>query len=168
MRFSCAARTDTGIVRSGNEDNYLMLADRGVFVVADGMGGHAAGEVASEMAVRRRLYSRFEVRIEGHRLRATVWGERTDTARHQPAVEVKGATYTNLSVRFDPSGEWIAENTGVAPDVEVELDPKAVREGHDPQLERAVSLAMEELKKHPPAAPNRPPYPDYQHPESRR
>lgn len=51
MRFSCAARTDVGIVRSGNEDNYLMLDDRGVFIVADGMGGHAAGEVASEMAV---------------------------------------------------------------------------------------------------------------------
>jgi protein phosphatase len=51
VRFSCAARTDVGIVRSGNEDNYLMLDDRGVFIVADGMGGHAAGEVASEMAV---------------------------------------------------------------------------------------------------------------------
>ena len=53
---------------------------------------------------------------------------------------------------------------GVAPDVEVELDPKSVAAGHDPQLERAVSIALSQLEKNPPPAPRRPAYPDYQRP----
>jgi tricorn protease len=79
-----------------------------------------------------------------------------------PAL-MDGGTVTAPNVRiFSPSGEWIAENTGVVPDVEVELDPRAVSSGHDPQLERAVSIALEKLKQNPPAEPHQPPYPDYQ------
>ena len=62
-----------------------------------------------EIGTRRMLFSRFTIRIEGRRLVATAWGERTDVTRHQPAVEVKGATYTNLSVRQEPSGVWVTQ-----------------------------------------------------------
>ncbi len=61
-----------------------------------------------EMATRRMLFARFAVAIEDGRLAATVWGEELDAARHRPAVEVKGATYTALSVRRE-GGRWIAE-----------------------------------------------------------
>ncbi len=62
-----------------------------------------------EMAVRHYLFSRFEVAIGGGRLDATAWGEPVDVARHRPAVEVKGATYTELAVRRLPDGRWLAQ-----------------------------------------------------------
>jgi tricorn protease len=58
-------------------------------------------------------------------------------------------------------GDWEVENVGISPDVEVELDPKLVRAGHDPQLERAVQVALEELAKSPLPVHKRPPYPNY-------
>ena len=63
MQLAVGARSDVGMVRSGNEDNFFAESDdvRGIFVVADGMGGHAAGEVASEMAVQ--IVSRYLVPI---------------------------------------------------------------------------------------------------------
>ena len=65
--------------------------------------------IVYEIATRKMLFGRFDVRIEGRRLTAVAWGERIEGARHQPAVEVKGATYTALSVGQDPGGAWIAQ-----------------------------------------------------------
>ena len=62
---------------------------------------------------------------------------------------------------FNPQGQWDVENHGVPPDYEVDMEPKPVSEGHDPQLEKAVSLALEELAKHPAAEPHKPEYPNY-------
>ncbi len=61
-----------------------------------------------EMATRRMLFSRFAVRLAGTRLSAEARGERVDAARHQPAVEVKGATYTTLHVAREDGG-WVAQ-----------------------------------------------------------
>jgi tRNA nucleotidyltransferase (CCA-adding enzyme) len=62
-----------------------------------------------EMAVRSMVFSRFEVRIEGGRLEGSAWGEPVDVARHQPAVELKGATLTALSVAGPPGEGWLAQ-----------------------------------------------------------
>lgn len=62
-----------------------------------------------EMAARHMLFSRFEVSLEGQRLNATAWGEPIDLERHQPAVEIKGATYTELNVSRNESGLWLAQ-----------------------------------------------------------
>ncbi len=62
---------------------------------------------------------------------------------------------------YGTKGQWEVENHGVAPDVVVEQDPALVRAGHDPQLEKAVALAVEALEKSPPPKLVRPPFPDY-------
>jgi tricorn protease len=62
---------------------------------------------------------------------------------------------------FNPQGQWDVENHGVQPDYEVDVDPKLVREGHDPQLEKAVSLALDELAKHRAPTQYKPECPNY-------
>jgi tricorn protease len=62
---------------------------------------------------------------------------------------------------YGTKGEWEVENHGISPDIEVVLDPKLVREGHDPQLERAVEVVLDLLKKNPLPSYPKPPYPDY-------
>jgi tricorn protease len=52
-------------------------------------------------------------------------------------------------VAYNLDGSWDVQNHGVSPDYEVEMNPKLVREGHDPQLEKAVEVVLAQLKKDP-------------------
>ena len=61
-----------------------------------------------EMAVKGLLFHHFEVHIDGEKLDAVALGERTDRLKHQPTVEVKGATYTELYVA-QKGDHWIAQ-----------------------------------------------------------
>jgi len=62
-----------------------------------------------EMDTRKMLFSQFEVHIDRDKLTAIAWGQKTNVSKHQPAVEVKAATYQDLRVRQDESGTWIAQ-----------------------------------------------------------
>ena len=64
----------------------------------------------------------------------------------------------NLAIWIPEEG-WIIENEGVPPDIEVEQTPADVIAGRDPQLEKAIQVVMDELKKNPPAKAKRPAYP---------
>ncbi|MBL8177568.1 MAG: PD40 domain-containing protein [Bryobacterales bacterium] len=73
-----------------------------------------------------------------------------------------GGTVTAPHFGFwNPDGKWEVENYGTAPDIEVELDPKAWREGRDTQLERAIAAIQEEMKKNPAPVHKKPAYPVY-------
>jgi tricorn protease len=80
-----------------------------------------------------------------------------------PQLMDGGVVSAPSSAVWDPDeSKWIAENTGVAPDIEVEHDPALVRQGRDPQLEKAIEHVLAELEKNPPKRLVRPAYPTYQ------
>jgi tricorn protease len=69
---------------------------------------------------------------------------------------------------FNPdTGEFDVENKGIKPDIEVDLDPALWRQGRDSQLEKGISVALEELKEHPAPPIKRPKYPVYNWPKVR-
>jgi tricorn protease len=91
------------------------------------------------------------------------WGGLVGIGGYPTLIDGGTVTAPRMGIWFPP-GRWDVENRGVAPDVEVEYDPQAVHAGHDPQLEKAVELVLAELKKHPPAAYQRPAFPNYYKP----
>jgi tricorn protease len=89
------------------------------------------------------------------------WGGLVGIGFYPPLLDGGGVTSPRVAI-YGLHGEWEVENHGIAPDIEVENDPASVAAGHDAQLEKAVQVTLEALKKNPVVIPNHPPYPNYQ------
>jgi tRNA nucleotidyltransferase (CCA-adding enzyme) len=96
--------TDVASVRAENPVDIACEAPDDEILFADWLNA-----IVYEMATRRMLFGRFEVAFSDHGLKAKAWGETVDVERHRPAVEVKGATYTELKVGKNAAGEWFAQ-----------------------------------------------------------
>lgn len=108
--FAEAARAATGViteletVRPVERIHITCEAPDDILLLVDWLNA-----MVYEIATRHMLFSRFEVRIEGHRLNAALWGEKIDLDRHQPCVEIKGATCTEARVFQVADGTWVAQ-----------------------------------------------------------
>lgn len=88
------------------------------------------------------------------------WGGLVGIGGYPDLIDGGSVTSPRFAL-YGLNGQWEVENIGIAPDVEVEHDPKLVRQGRDPQLEKAVEIVLEALKKNPPTDYPIPPYPKY-------
>ncbi|HSR50845.1 MAG TPA: PDZ domain-containing protein [Acidobacteriota bacterium] len=88
------------------------------------------------------------------------WGGLVGIFGFPALIDGGGVTAPNLAF-WTPEGEWLIENVGVPPDIDVEYDPAAWRQGRDPQLERAVQVILEELEANPPEQYEHPEFPNY-------
>jgi tricorn protease len=88
------------------------------------------------------------------------WGGLIGIGGYPELMDGGGVTAPHFAF-YNTKGEWDVENHGVPPDIEVELSPKAWRQGHDLQLEKAVDVVLEQLKKTPIKTAERPAYPNY-------
>jgi tricorn protease len=89
------------------------------------------------------------------------WGGLVGRAFAPPLMDGGFVSAPSSGVFNPSSGQWEVENIGVSPDIEVELDPALVRQGKDPQLEKAVEEILAELSKTPLSKPKLPAYPNY-------
>jgi len=105
----------------------------------------------------------FKMAKAGTLVGVRTWGGLVGIGGYPPLMDGGGVTAPRIAVE-GLDGTFPVENRGVAPDVEVWQDPKLVREGHDPQLERGVAIAMQQLKANPPPVYKRPPWRNY-HPK---
>ena len=116
IRATSGVTTHVGQVRDGNEDNYVSID--GLYFVADGMGGHSAGEVASEIAVRilQEVYTDPKVRVSSPGLLADAISTANTAifmeAMHDSSKAGMGTTLTGLAVTNGPDNQIVVANVG--------------------------------------------------------
>ena len=116
IRATSGVTTHVGQVRDGNEDNYVSID--GLYFVADGMGGHSAGEVASEIAVRilQEVYTDPKVRVSSPGLLADAISTANTAifmeAMHDSSKAGMGTTITGLAVTNGPDNQIVVANVG--------------------------------------------------------
>jgi tricorn protease len=88
------------------------------------------------------------------------WGGLVGIGGYPELIDGGHVTAPRIAL-FGLNGEWEVENHGIGPDVEVDLDPAAWRQGHDAQLDKAIEVVMQQLKEHPVPQIKRPAYPNY-------
>ena len=101
------------------------------------------------------MFRKFKV---GPLVGQRTWGGLVGILGYPPLLDGGFVTAPNLAF-WTPEEGFGVENVGVPPDVEVEQTPAEVIAGKDPQLEKAIEMALAELKKSPPDRPKRPPFP---------
>src|SRR5205085_4368017 len=89
------------------------------------------------------------------------WGGLVGIYSYPTLIDGGGVSAPRVAFR-NKQGELDVENKGVAPDVEVDLDPQLWRQGRDSQLERAVQVTLDEVRKNPMKKPANGPFPNYQ------
>ena len=89
------------------------------------------------------------------------WGGLIGIGGYPPLMDGGMVTAPRWALYNPDTGEFDVENKGVSPDIEVDLDPALCRQGHDPQLEKGVSVALQALNDHPVPLIKRPKYPVY-------
>ncbi|HEU5303947.1 MAG TPA: PDZ domain-containing protein [Gemmatimonadales bacterium] len=101
------------------------------------------------------LFRRFKV---GPLVGKRTWGGLVGIGGYPTLMDGGAVTAPRIAL-WTPEGDYAVENKGVAPDIEVDLEPAAWRKGHDTQLEKAVAMLLEQLAKRPSPAVKRPPFP---------
>jgi tricorn protease len=102
----------------------------------------------------------FRKRGTGPLVGKNTWGGLVGIGGYPELIDGGNVTSPRVAL-YGLKGEFEVENHGIAPDYDVDLDPAAVRQGHDPQLEKAVEVVLQLMKEHPAPVYARPAYPNY-------